>query len=210
MQADRPIPGEELNATGRETVPRQAASVILLRGGARALEVLLVKRTERARFMGGVWVFPGGAVEAGDGEGDLAHRLAAVRELREEAGVTLDDPAALVKVARWITPAEVVIRFDTHFFAAAAPDGQDAIVDGAEIVEHRWLGPRAALDAHRAGELRLVFPTIKQLERLRGFATAAELLAWARGREVVPIQPRVVGTGEAAHILLPGEPGFDG
>jgi 8-oxo-dGTP pyrophosphatase MutT (NUDIX family) len=210
MQADRPVPGEELNATGRETAPRQAASVILLRGGARALEVLLVKRTERARFMGGVWVFPGGAVEAGDGEGDLAHRLAAVRELREEAGVTLDDPAALVKVARWITPAEVAIRFDTHFFAAAAPDGQDPIVDGAEIVEHRWLAPRAALDAHRAGELRLVFPTIKQLERLRGFATAAELLAWAQGREVVPIQPRVVGTGEAAHILLPGEPGFDG
>ena len=208
MQADRPAPGEELNATGRETAPRQAASVILLRGGARALEVLLVKRTERARFMGGVWVFPGGAVEVG--EGDLAHRLAAVRELREEAGVTLDDPAALVKVARWITPAEVAIRFDTHFFLAAAPDGQDPIVDGAEIVEHRWLGPQAALDAHRAGELRLVFPTIKQLERLRGFATAAELLAWAQGREVVPIQPRVVGTGEAAQILLPGEPGFDG
>ncbi len=210
MQVDRPAPGEELNATGRETAPRQAASVILLRGGARALEVLLVKRTERARFMGGVWVFPGGAVEAGDGEGDLAHRLAAVRELREEAGVTLDDPAALVKVARWITPAEVAIRFDTHFFLAAAPAGQDPIVDGAEIVEHRWLGPRAALDAHRAGELRLVFPTIKQLERLRGFATAAELLAWARGREVVTIQPRVVGTGEAARIILPGEPGFDG
>jgi 8-oxo-dGTP pyrophosphatase MutT (NUDIX family) len=209
MQADRPGPGEEVNATGRETVPRQAATVILLRGGARALELLLVKRTEAARFMGGVWVFPGGAVDAAEGDGDLAHRLAAVRELREEAGVTLSDPAELVKVARWITPAEVAIRFDTHFFLAAAPHGQAPVVDGAEIVDHRWLGPQAALDAHRAGALPLVFPTIKQLERLRGFTSAAELLGWARGREVAPVQPRVVGTGEAARILLPGEPGYD-
>jgi 8-oxo-dGTP pyrophosphatase MutT (NUDIX family) len=209
MQADRPGPGEELNATGRETVPRQAATVILLRGGAHALEVLLVKRTERARFMGGVWVFPGGAVDAAEGAGDLGHRLAAVRELREEAGVTLADPAALVKIARWITPAEVAIRYDTHFFLAAAPDGQDPVVDGEEIVDHRWIAPQAALDAHQAGALPLVLPTIKQLERLRRFAGADELLAWARGRAVVPIQPRVVGTGEAAHILLPGEPGYD-
>ena len=81
-----PAPGEELNVTGEETVPRQAATVILLRGGADALEVLLVKRTPQARFMGGVWVFPGGAVDADEGEGDAAHRVAAVRELEEEAG----------------------------------------------------------------------------------------------------------------------------
>jgi 8-oxo-dGTP pyrophosphatase MutT (NUDIX family) len=208
MQADRPAPGEQLDATGRVAEPRLAATVILLRGGDRALEVLLVRRTEDARFMAGVWVFPGGAVDAADGHGELALRLAAVRELREEAGVTLDDPAALVKVARWITPAEVTIRFDTHFFLAPAPDGQDAVVDGAEIVDHRWLAPRTALELARAGELHLVFPTVKQLERLEGFGSADELLAWARGREVVPVQPRVVGSGEAARIVLPGEPGY--
>ena len=69
MEIDRPPPGEELNLTGEETVPRQAATVILLRGGADALEVLLVKRTPHARFMGGVWVFPGGAVDAERGRG---------------------------------------------------------------------------------------------------------------------------------------------
>jgi 8-oxo-dGTP pyrophosphatase MutT (NUDIX family) len=208
MQADRPAPGEELDATGGVAEPRLAATVILLRGGDRALEVLLVRRTEHARFMAGVWVFPGGAIDAADGEGELALRLAAVRELREEAGVALDDPAALVKIARWITPAEVTIRFDTHFFLAPAPDGQDAVVDGTEIVDHRWLAPRTALELGRAGELHLVFPTVKQLERLEGFANAAELLSWARGREVVPVTPRVVGSGEAARIVLPGEPGY--
>jgi len=208
MQADRPAPGEELNAEGPATVPRLAATVILLRGGAQLLELLLVKRTERARFMGGVWVFPGGAVDAAEGDGDAAHRLAAVRELREEAGITLDDPGALVKVARWITPPEVAIRFDTHFFLAAAPDGQEPVVDGSEITDHRWLAPQAALDAQRSGGLRLVFPTVKQLERLRGFTSADELLAWARGHEVVAVEPRVLGTGEAARIVLPGEPGY--
>src|ERR1700741_3012236 len=98
-------PGEEYNA-GPATTPRQAASVILLRGGAERLEVLLVRRTPKARFMGGVWVFPGGAVDTTEGDGDAAHRIAAVRELQEEAAIVLDDPGALVKFSRWITPPE--------------------------------------------------------------------------------------------------------
>ncbi len=122
-QDERPAPGEELNS-GPVVRPRQAATVILLRGGADALEVLLVRRTPRARFMGGVWVFPGGAVDAEEGDGDGAHRAAAIRELSEEAAIVLEDPAALVKFSRWITPAEVQIRFDTHFFLAALPAGQ--------------------------------------------------------------------------------------
>src|ERR1700735_3504264 len=89
-------PGEEYNP-GPATTPRQAASVILLRGGAQRLEVLLVRRTPKARFMGGVWVFPGGAVDSAEGEGEHAHRSAAIRELREEAGVTLAGPGALVR-----------------------------------------------------------------------------------------------------------------
>src|SRR6478735_703674 len=99
-------PGEDYNP-GPPVRPRQAASVILLRGGAERLEVLLVQRTQKARFMGGVWVFPGGAVDAGEGDGDDAHRAAAIRELSEEASIVLDDPAELVKFSRWITPAAV-------------------------------------------------------------------------------------------------------
>jgi 8-oxo-dGTP pyrophosphatase MutT (NUDIX family) len=188
--------------------PRQAASVILLRGGATELEVLLVRRTPQARFMGGVWVFPGGAVDGGEGDGDDAHRAAAVRELREEAAIELDDPGALVKFSRWITPAQVQIRFDTHFFLASLPAGQEPKIDGEECVDLGWFTPTAALEAHRAGEIALVFPTIKHLEQLREFDSVEALLAYARGRDVQPVEPRVVLEGEVARILLPGEDGY--
>ena len=209
MEIDRPPHGEELNLTGEETVPRQAATVILLRGGADALEVLLVKRTPHARFMGGVWVFPGGAVDASEGQGDAAHRFAAVRELEEEAGIVVADPGGLVKFSRWITPAEVVVRYDTHFFLAALPDDQEATIDGDEIVDEGWFTPAGALAAHRNGDIALVFPTIKHLEQLAGIASADALLDFARGREVGPVQPRVVTEGEMARLLLPGDPGYD-
>jgi 8-oxo-dGTP pyrophosphatase MutT (NUDIX family) len=208
VENDRPAPGEGLNLSGQETPPRQAATVIVLRGGAAALEVLLVRRTPRARFMGGVWVFPGGAVDAGEGEGDAAHRIAAVRELREEAGLVLDDPGALVKLSRWITPAEVAVRFDTHFFLAEAPADQDTRIDGQEIVDHGWFTPAAALAAHEQGEIELVFPTIKHLEQLAAFASADAVLAHARRHPVRPVQPRVISDGETARIVMPGEPGY--
>jgi 8-oxo-dGTP pyrophosphatase MutT (NUDIX family) len=205
---DRPPPGEELNLTGEETPPRQAATVIVLRGGAMALEVLLVRRTPQARFMGGFWVFPGGAVDAGEGEGDTAHRIAAVRELEEEAGIVVDDPGSLVKFSRWITPAEVVVRYDTHFFLAALPPGQEPSIDGSEIVDQGWFAPAEALAAHERGDIALVFPTIKHLEQLAEFAGADALLHDARGREVGPVQPRVVTEGGRGRIILPGEPGY--
>jgi 8-oxo-dGTP pyrophosphatase MutT (NUDIX family) len=182
--------------------------VIVLRGGALELELLLVRRTPKARFMGGVWVFPGGAVDAHEGAGDEAHRAAALRELREEAGIEIDSPDALVKFSRWITPAEVQIRFDTHFFLAQLPAGQQPRVDGEECVDLGWFTPSGALDAHRAGEIELVFPTIKHLEQLGEFPSVASLLAYARGRDVLPVQPRVVLEGEVARIVLPGEPGY--
>jgi 8-oxo-dGTP pyrophosphatase MutT (NUDIX family) len=211
MSASAPVPpsgpGQEYNP-GPATEPRQAASVILLRGGDQALEVLLVRRTPAARFMGGVWVFPGGAVDVREGQGDDAHRAAGVRELREEAGITLQDPQALVKFSRWITPAQVKIRFDTHFFLAVLPDGQQARVDGEECIDAGWFAPAAALAAHAAGDLALVFPTIKHLQQLSAFACTDELISHARGREVTPVEPKVVLEGEVARVLLPGEPGY--
>jgi 8-oxo-dGTP pyrophosphatase MutT (NUDIX family) len=209
VSLDPPEPGVELNVDGQATVPRQAASVILLRGAGATLEVLLVRRTPAARFMAGVWVFPGGAVDTGEGEGDGAHRVAGLRELHEEAGIVVDDPGALVKFSRWITPAQVKIRFDTHFFLAAAPDGQEPTIDGSEIVDSGWFAPADALAAHARDELALVFPTIKHLEQLCAFATADEAIAHARDSHVAPVEPRVVTEGEMARIVLPGEPGYD-
>jgi 8-oxo-dGTP pyrophosphatase MutT (NUDIX family) len=215
VRIDRPAPGERLNQTGVETVPRQAATIILVRGGAETLEVLLVKRSPATRWLAGVWVFPGGAVDAADaGDGDPAtddarHRAAAVRELAEEAGVEGILPESLVKFSRWITPAAILTRFDTHFFLAPIPDGAEPVIDGAEIVDLGWFTPRAALEAHQAGEIQLIFPTIKHLEQLDPFASADALLTYAAGQVVRPIVPRVLYSGEIARVVLPGEPGYD-
>src|SRR5579875_3999782 len=114
MTAARPAPGEEIH-DGEVTVPRLAATVMLLRGDGGGLEVLLVQRTPRARFMAGAWVFPGGAVDPGDGTGQAGLRAAARREVWEEAGIELKDDLELVPFSNWVTPARVRIRFDTWF-----------------------------------------------------------------------------------------------
>jgi 8-oxo-dGTP pyrophosphatase MutT (NUDIX family) len=204
----RPAPGEELNLA-RETVPRPAATVMVLRGGRDALEVLLVQRNPASRFMGGAWVFPGGAVDAAEGEGEGALRAAAVRELHEEAGIRVQATSELVPFSRWITPAEVKIRFDTWFFLTSLPPDAESRVDGSEIVDARWYEPAAALEAGERGEILLVFPTIKHLEQLSRFASASAAIEHARGGKVVPVQPRVLVAGETARVVLPGEPGYE-
>jgi 8-oxo-dGTP pyrophosphatase MutT (NUDIX family) len=183
--------------------------VIVLQGGSEKLEVLLVKRNPESRFMGGAWVFPGGAVDRSEGAGEQALRACAVRELEEEAGIALHSPTDLVPFSRWITPAEVKIRFDTWFYLARLPPGSEPAVDGGEVVDARWYAPQAALDASRQGDLFLVFPTIKHLEQLSAFESADALLEYAGGREVKPVQPRVLISGETARVVLPGEPGYE-
>ncbi|HZO79841.1 MAG TPA: NUDIX hydrolase [Solirubrobacteraceae bacterium] len=208
MEGDRPAPDEALNP-GPPVTPRPAATVILMRGAAERLEILLVKRNPRARFMGGAWVFPGGAVDRHEGRGDSALRAAALRELQEEAGIQLTDPQALIGFSRWITPEEIKIRFDTWFYLAAAPPDVEARVDGHEVVEARWYEPANALEAARTGEITLVFPTIKHLEQLAGFRSATELADYARQRKIEPVLPRVLVSGEIARIVLPDEPGYE-
>jgi hypothetical protein len=114
-----------------------------------------------------------------------------------------------VKFSRWITPREVAIRYDTHFFLAPAPEDQECVIDGEEIIDHGWFSPRAALERHDAGGLPLVFPTIKHLQQLALFGSADTLLDHARGRDVLPVEPRVLLDGEVSRLVLPGEPGYD-
>jgi 8-oxo-dGTP pyrophosphatase MutT (NUDIX family) len=207
MSGRRPGPVGEPPVEGKIVTPRPSASLLLLRGGGAALEVLLVRRTPKARFMGGFWVFPGGAVEAGDraaADDEGAHRAAAVRELAEEAAIEGVDPASLVGFSRWVTPATSGIRFDTRFYLAAAPDGAQPRVDGEECVDVGWFAPGAALAAYDRGELALVLPTLKHFEAILEFDSAAELMAASQGRDLEPIRPQVID----GRIVLPGEPGY--
>ncbi len=170
--------------------------------------------------MPGVWVFPGGVVEldgldrrvrteadevnldraSADAAGgvdseELAHRACAIRELKEEAGIALPDHAELRPWSRWITPEPSEMRFDTRFYVALAPPHSPPKADGVEIVDAGWFAPRRALELHEAGELGLVFPTIKHLEELATFKTADEVMAAAVGRPIKPVMPRIRGDG---------------
>jgi 8-oxo-dGTP pyrophosphatase MutT (NUDIX family) len=204
-------PAEAANL-GEPAIPRPAASVVLLRRGGkhadRALEVLLLKRTEQAKFMPGVWVFPGGAVDEGDGVDEARFRACAVRELEEEAGIALGADEELVLFSRWITPEVVSRRFDAWFFLALAPAHTPPEPDGMETVDARWFEPRVALEAQAAGELALAFPTINQLEALLPFRTSAEAIEAHRGRAVEPILPKVIGTPDEHRVVLPGDPDY--
>jgi len=187
---------------GRGVNARPAATVILLRDRGGGPQVLLVKRSPSARFMAAHWVFPGGAVDPADGPGEAALLAAARRELREEAGIELPADAAMVLYARWITPERAPVRFDTWFYLASAPDGQEPAADGGEVVAARWLTPSQALGLHAQGGFELAFPTRRQLEQLAGFASAEALLDGFRGRAGVaePVMPVITDAGE---IVLP-------
>ncbi len=194
---------------GEPSVPRSAASVVLLRRGGkhaeRALEVLLLRRSAEAKFMPGVWVFPGGAVETADGEDETRFKTCAARELAEESGITLPVEEELVLFSRWITPEVVSRRFDAHFFLALAPAHTPPRPDGVETTDASWFRPADALEAQAAGELVLAFPTIKQLELLLPFRTSDEAIAAHREMEVEPILPKVIGTAEDNRVVLPGD-----
>jgi 8-oxo-dGTP pyrophosphatase MutT (NUDIX family) len=170
--------------------------------------VLLLKRTESAKFMPGVWVFPGGAVDDGDGEDEAAFRACAVRELEEEAGISLGEDEEMVLFSRWITPEVISRRFDAWFFLALAPAHSPTRPDGVETTEAGWFEPARALEAHAAGELALAFPTVRQLDSLRPFSSSEEAIAAHRDSTVEPILPKVIGTPEQHRVVLPGDPDY--
>ena len=182
-----PRAGRGARTDGEVTVPRQAATVIVLRGGAETLEVLLVQRNPAARFMGGAWVFPGGAVDADEGEGDGAHRAAAVRELDEEAGDRGRRPGAagallaLDHAARGQDPLRHALlpRRAARRRAAARSTATSASTSAGSR-------PQAALGRlRRAASCCSSSPRSSTSSSCRAFASADELLAFATGREVV-------------------------
>lgn len=260
---------------------RDAATVMLVRDGASGdgMEVFMLRRNLNSDFVGGAYVFPGGAVDEADRHADLeavcrglsddgasarlgvdggglAFWVAAIRECFEEAGVLLAAPVGqasgflsfadpdtaerfrvhrkavdsgdrrLVEVcemerlhlvvdqvhyfSHWITPEGPPRRYDTRFFVAAAPPGQEPLHDDRETIASLWVRPADALERHRQGELDLIFPTIRNLQAISRFDRSADLLAAAAAITDVPaILPRIVQENGGTRIVLPGDPGYD-
>jgi 8-oxo-dGTP pyrophosphatase MutT (NUDIX family) len=239
---------------------RLAATVLLLRdapGGG--LQVFLQRRVAGMAFAGGMTVFPGGGVDAGDrtdavrwhgpGPDWWARRfdhpaddaaalvVAAVRETFEECGVLLADPGTvdpaarddlvarhrtlpdvldtaglalradlLAPWARWVTPEAEPRRYDTAFFVARLPDGQDADARTTEAVEATWWSPADALGAGSRGELRLMPPTRHTLQEIAVHGDTAAVLEAARTRVVRTHRPVVRRAEGRIVVTVPDAP----
>lgn len=234
-------------------MPRDAATVALLRDGADGIEVFLLRRVAGMAFAGGMTVFPGGAVDPSDvdpigwvgpepaewsaalsADPRLSRALvcAAVRETFEEAGVLLAgsdirgtdaDRLALERHeltladllsreelsvradllrpwAHWITPEEEPRRYDTRFFIAALPPGQEARDGTSEAEVAEWVRPADAVAQHAAGGRAMLPPTVVTLRELAVFRTVADAWAGAADRDITPILPRLRGSS----VILPG------
>lgn len=258
-----------------EQVPvRDAATVMLLRDGSDGPEVCLMQRNLNSDFVGGAYVFPGGAVDPADADADVADRcpdlddaeasrrlglavgglafwVAAIRESFEEAGVLLarhadgrrldlSDPGAAERFAghrddvdnerrtiaevavqedlhldvgqlhyfsRWITPLGAHRRYDTRFFVCAAPEGQEVVEDSRELIGTQWLTPAEALRRHDAGDITMIFPTVRTLVALSRFERADAVLDHARAQSRVEgILPTISDGDDGMRIVLPGDP----
>ncbi|MFA4841519.1 MAG: NUDIX hydrolase [Agrococcus sp.] len=165
------------------TVIPTAATLVLMRDGAGAIEVLLLQRPERGSFPGG-WVFPGGRVDPVDRVDDeeATARNAAVRETAEECGLIVS-PDALLPLSHWSPPEQLATKFITWFFVAEAPPGEVAL-QAAEAVASQWIRPADALKQHGAGTLKLFPPTWVTLDTLMAYPTVEAARRSIAGREL--------------------------
>ena len=191
---------------------RPASTVVLLRDGEAGAELLMVRRNRALAFAGGLWVFPGGAVDdvdraAAGGDPDEAARIAAAREAEEEAGVS-PDPASMVLVSHWTTPVAEKKRFSTWIFAAQIAPDSEVTIDGSEIHDFQWLGVREALALHAAGELPVLPPTYITLRALARYPDASSAIAGERESPCPRVLPLLVPAEDGFTTLYPGDVGY--
>ena len=190
-----------------------AATIMLARDHGGQLEVLLLKRNKALAFAGGVWVFPGGKIEASEmeaGEDELeAAKIAAVRETKEETDLEIPKEQ-LIYFRHWTTPDNEPRRFATWFFFGGIDNPHlEVKIDDSEIKAHQWINPQEALDQLKAGKLALLPPTFLCLQAIRQCQSVAEIEAKLRSEEPVRVLPIVSMKPGEITILYRGDAGYE-
>lgn len=151
---------------------------------------------------------PGPERRARAREALLADRTT-LAEAVEGLGLTFHDLRA-VYFARWITPERLSRRYDARFFLVApGPGGWPEPELGREHTGYLWAGPAEAVEQFHRGELPMLFPTWKSLERLARFRGLEEALAELGTREVETVRPRLVVEEGRVRPVMPGDPGYE-
>ena len=199
----------EAQSAGERAAAVPAATVVLLRD-APAPEVLMLRKNSRIAF-GGMWVFPGGRIDAADrapGDDDeAAARNAAARETQEEAGIATA-PQDFVWFAHWTPPPGTPRRFATWFFAARA-DQHAVRIDGGEIEDHQWIAPAAALERHAAGAIDLVPPTWVTLHQIAQHVSVEAVLDHFRSAPARVYETRIAQRSDGVRVAMwAGDAGY--
>jgi len=148
---------------------------------------------------------PGGTTVDAQARDDLLARRRTLGAILGAAGLPLRADL-LAPWVRWITPEAEPRRYDTAFFVAVVPEGQEADARTTEAVEAVWWYPGEALEGARRGELRLMPPTQHTLEEIAEHTSVADVLAAARSRVVRVHRPVIHRDGRRVVVTVPGDP----
>lgn len=192
---------------------RPASTVVLLRDTDKGMETLLLRRNKALMFAGGLWVFPGGALEEGDlnaagGDVHRAARFAAAREAEEECGLRprLED---MVQLSHWTTPVVEPKRFETWIFAAPLARDSRVTIDGSEIHDAMWISLEEAVAQHESGELGMLPPTYITLRSLLRYPDIDAMVKEERHTVPPEVFPVFADDRGEIVVLFRGDAGYE-
>ena len=123
----------------------------------------------------------------------------------QERGL-VPDVASMHLLSRWVTPEGEPRRYDTSFYVAAVPAGQEPIQLSGESVSWQWLTPQRALEDFRAGRRFLMPPTWAQLRALTQASSVEQALALPAAPE--PVTPCVASVKPRRITDFPGHEAY--
>lgn len=130
-----------------------------------------------------------------------------MREFLERERLTLAC-GHLTHFAHWVTPTMMPKRFDTHFFLAAAPADHLAIHDGHESVDSVWIRPAEVLEQAASGARTVIFPTLRNVEKLAAFDSVQAALDATAAADVVRVEPWTERRDDGTYLCIPPEAGY--
>jgi 8-oxo-dGTP pyrophosphatase MutT (NUDIX family) len=137
----------------------------------------------------------------------LLNAHASFGALLREAGAALD-LGELVPFSRWSPREGLHRRFDTRFYVAKFAGDAGVEVDANEASHHVWVTAQDAIADARAGRHLVIFPTMRNLERLAAHPRFDAVLAHLGRFPVKLITPEVREYGGEKWLCLPEDAGY--